>query len=883
MTPRNTILATALTSLLASQAALGLGLGGITQNSALNEPMDAEVEILGLGDLSELELLVGLGSKAEFELAGVEREFFLTQLRFKVDLSNSNRPVIRITSKQPIKEPYLDFLMEVQWPSGRLLREYTVLLDLPTFTDSPQVKSVEAASTSTQPRFRTRVERDSRSSGSVAAGSSRVGDSEYRVSSGDTLWGIARQIQPEGSSIHQAMSAIRQINPNAFINGDINLLKSGHVLRLPQGADIEAADTEEVLSQLVTDTSSYVAPVDEADEPTDMPLDATLSAEEPAGVVEPVEGRLKLSALSPDASDFEGSVAGGDNSGSVGGDVSQAELAIVEEELDRTRRENAELRERLGNLEQQIETMGRLVELNDPTLTALQNNTTDTDIAEIDVSDSAIVESSVQEIAEEVADSSEDIMSEATAPGLPSEAETDVQQVSEVQPESAVKPTSQGVTVAEEPTWKAWLDMLLYPLIGLLAIILAAFLFFRNRSGEEDEDPFEQPVDVATPDDDDEDDALSDTLTAEELAVAEEMGETITEDDLAGLELEDDEDVDPLGEADIYLSLGNYAQAEVLLQDALAEQPDDAELQLKLLEVYVASKSTEQFEEQYQQLEELGDADTIAQAQKLRAELFAEEGEDEASADTEDFVLDELEVETQASETEEDFADDEAEIITNDVAADLAALDDILGDNQKDDQSITEQQEEVLELDDSEEDSEEDSEQGSVEEPGETGQAAVEYTEEEPGTSDDLDFDLEFELDDTELESLSSDIDELDLGELDLELGDADIEPEAQLEAVDETDALAELDKLVIDEKPGAENVESEIMADQAAIEALDADIDADLSLLSGSDEYSTKLELAEAYLDMGDRDGAKEILDEVVAEGSDEQQEKARSLLDSL
>ncbi|MEZ5483383.1 MAG: hypothetical protein R3E73_14890 [Porticoccaceae bacterium] len=105
MKSRKTILATAVAGLLATQTVLGLGIGEIKQNSALNEPMDAEVEILGLGDLSELELLVDLGSKNDFVNAGVEREFFLTQLNFSVDLNDRQNPVVRITSKQPIREP----------------------------------------------------------------------------------------------------------------------------------------------------------------------------------------------------------------------------------------------------------------------------------------------------------------------------------------------------------------------------------------------------------------------------------------------------------------------------------------------------------------------------------------------------------------------------------------------------------------------------------------------------------------------------------------------------------------------------------------------------------------------------------------------------------
>lgn len=183
----------------------------------------------------------------------------------------------------------------------------------------------------------------------------------------------------------------------------------------------------------------------------------------------------------------------------------------------------------------------------------------------------------------------------------------------------------------------------------------------------------------------------------------------------------------------------------------------------------------------------------------------------------------------------------------------------------------------------------------------------------ETGAADDLDFDLELELDDLDMESLSGDIDklsletesdpeaellsasidELDVGDLDIDLDDSASDrgvEEVREELLDEaeqtlaelnesdSDSLGEIGEVdIIDEQ--AETLHSE----KADVEAFDTDLDADLDMLSEADECSTKLDLATAFLEMGDQDGAREILEEVVSEGSVEQQEKARSLLDSI
>ena len=114
----------------------GLGLGEIELNSALNQEFRATIELFDASGLEPGEILVSLGSSEDFDRVGVERFFFLTGLDFQVEMAANGDPQVVVTSPRPITEPYLNFLVEVLWPNGRLLKEYTVLLDPPTFSEA---------------------------------------------------------------------------------------------------------------------------------------------------------------------------------------------------------------------------------------------------------------------------------------------------------------------------------------------------------------------------------------------------------------------------------------------------------------------------------------------------------------------------------------------------------------------------------------------------------------------------------------------------------------------------------------------------------------------------------------------------------------------------
>ncbi|WP_172147465.1 MULTISPECIES: FimV family protein [Pseudomonas] len=211
-----------------------LGLGEITLHSALNQPLEAEIELLEVADLSSSDLLVRLASADAFSRSGVDRLFFLNDLRFTPLLRGGNS-VIRVVSSQPVREPYLNFIVEVARPNGALLREYTLLLDPPGSSAYRTVAAVpEVRAASTPPVV---------AAASATAAAPRVmpvaeAGVRYRVVSGDSLWKIAADLRVAGSQASQQalMRDIHALNPQAFSAGDINRLRAGADLLLPDAA-----------------------------------------------------------------------------------------------------------------------------------------------------------------------------------------------------------------------------------------------------------------------------------------------------------------------------------------------------------------------------------------------------------------------------------------------------------------------------------------------------------------------------------------------------------------------------------------------------------------------------------------------------------------------
>ncbi|WP_052659253.1 FimV/HubP family polar landmark protein [Pseudomonas sp. LFM046] len=296
-----------------------LGLGEITLHSALNQPLDAEIELLEVGDLNDSEIKVSLASADAFQRAGVDRYIFLNDLRFSPVIRGSSSR-IRVVSSKPVVEPYLNFIVEVARPNGRLLREYTLLLDPP----GSAAYAASAAPVSSMPALPVAARPQAPVSPKAAPAATQ--GKRYQVVRGDSLWAIAKRLSAgSGMTQKQMADGIHALNTQAFPGGDINRLHVGQSLLLPDDAVLASAPAP------VAETVEAVAPVAA---PVESPVAAT-----PAG-------------------------------------PSLAELNQVQQSVDsrlaQSEAERAQLRQDIAALEAQLETMQEQLKGSDQQMAALQ-------------------------------------------------------------------------------------------------------------------------------------------------------------------------------------------------------------------------------------------------------------------------------------------------------------------------------------------------------------------------------------------------------------------------------------------------------------------------------------------------------------------------------
>lgn len=232
MLVRTIVKGLAFSTIAAPGAAWCLGLGDITVDTVLNQPLRAEIKLLSVspGELDDVR--VSLASNTAFERIGIQRPFVLSRLQFQPKRTPDGHASLEVTTSEPIREPFLNFLVEVEWSRGSLLREYTVLLNPPLPTEPRPAASVQATSA---------VGALNKSSGRRAAGE----PVEYTVAPGDTLYGIAERYLPDVTvSLSQLMVAILRVNPDAFAQGNVNNLMADAVLRIPTGDTLVALDEQ---------------------------------------------------------------------------------------------------------------------------------------------------------------------------------------------------------------------------------------------------------------------------------------------------------------------------------------------------------------------------------------------------------------------------------------------------------------------------------------------------------------------------------------------------------------------------------------------------------------------------------------------------------------
>ena len=235
---------------LLSAPVWAVGLGELTVQSYLNEPFRGEVTLIDVESIEINDLRVELASEDEFQRVGAERVFWLTQLRFEVREQGTEKRIL-LTTEAPLREPYLDFVMALRWPQGRLLRDYTALIDLPptttmgedSVTQSPLDDAIQVSDEAPEPdplreRSTESMLQTTPSLETPAGASPPTAGSFYVVVQNDTLWRIASSVAPDRLSVEQVMLEIIRMNPQAFQQQNVNGLKAGYRLALPLTEDI---------------------------------------------------------------------------------------------------------------------------------------------------------------------------------------------------------------------------------------------------------------------------------------------------------------------------------------------------------------------------------------------------------------------------------------------------------------------------------------------------------------------------------------------------------------------------------------------------------------------------------------------------------------------
>ncbi len=405
--------ATALTLLGSPLSLSALGLGRLVVNSPIDTPLAAEIELTALGaaDLGTIE--VELASRQEFDNATIERSQILQQLQFQVDRRDDNTPIIRVTSSEAIGEPFLQFLITVQWPGGKLIREYTALLDPPLYAGAQNRNNVDAPqaggsveSTESQVIIESEVVEVEAIDSSADQQQIVTGTTDNTVysgslvttRSGDTLTEIASTLPiPDGVNIYQAMLAIQQANPSAFINGNMNRLKRGVELNIPDLSTgvASAAEARRAFAAQLAEFERFRQGV-ASSAPTQVPQAqptapvADAAGEQPAPATPQPTESAAVPAATPAQQPAETTAGAAGSTGTVTTDgelkITKAEapenanertqllsqLSQAEEQVSALDAENRELRERLTLLESKVEQSTRLAQIEQSRLAELE-------------------------------------------------------------------------------------------------------------------------------------------------------------------------------------------------------------------------------------------------------------------------------------------------------------------------------------------------------------------------------------------------------------------------------------------------------------------------------------------------------------------------------
>jgi len=585
--------ALAALSLLMPWFADAAGLGNLTVSSALGQPLSAQIELVSVTREELNTLVVRLASIETYRQANLQYPPALNSVRFAIEQRPGGQSYIKVTSTRSINEPVVDLLVELAWSNGRISRAYTALIDPPGY-DQPRQAAADTAAAPAEPSVAAPVvppvvsAEPPRPSTPIRTTPPRVQSpapaaGQYGpVKRGETLAGIASNVKADGVTLEQMLVGLYRSNPDAFVN-NMNRMKTGKILRVPDKEEIAAVTPGEALKEVrvqASDWNSYRRRL----------ADAATTAQEGSASSGRITARVEDKTAASPSRDVvrlsKGEGPGVPGATGRAGAASGAErLRALEEESVAREKALNEANERIAQLEKTIREQQRLLELKGAPL-GTQQAAPKPEAAKSAASPAPAATPQAPTVAPAAP------VAEKTPPSAPS-GEPAVKPAPTPAPDADAKAKAKPKVVAPPPAptadlMDAILDEPLYLAAagGVIVLVGLGYVLARRRRALPLKADHVEPV------------APTFSPGPKDAAALAVHGMDAAEGEAPlPAEAVQTEEVDALSEAEVYIAYGRDSQAEEILKEALAKNPTRQDVQLKLLEIYAARKDRAAFKE----------------------------------------------------------------------------------------------------------------------------------------------------------------------------------------------------------------------------------------------------------------------------------------------
>ena len=637
--------------LLIQPAAHAAGFGALHVRSSLGQPLQAEIDLTGVTPEEAQNLVAKLATPDAYSRAGLSYNPIVSSLRASLERQSNGNYVVRLRSTQPVAEPFVDVLVDLNWASGHVSRAYTFLLDpvgssntAQNFAPTPVVQATTpgaaepaapapaaqpqaaapaaaaAAAPTRQPRTAPRQAARPQQAAPAASAPDATPGGSYTVQRGDSLYDIASTASQgqDAVSLDQMLLAMYRNNPNAFIGGNINRLRTGSVLKVPSQADAQKVSPREARREVVAQTSGFagyrnrLATAAEANAATD-----TDSARQQSGSV---SARVQDQATPAASGRDELRLSKADRTG-------KANAAARDEELVAKERALKDMESRVAQLEKNLSDMQRLVELKNAELAkaasavkpaagaapataapAVAAANAPAPAAAAASSTSAPAQQAAQAVATAPAETAAAApaasataaaasapVATASAPQAAASAPVAAASAPAAVPKKAPVVVAPQPPIAEESFFSSLLgNPMALGLGGVVVALLGGLAVYRRR---------QQKPEQAH--------GFQDSLLSQEstvMAGANSLfgaagGQSVdtSQHSVFGADFRiggsnESNEVDPIAEADVYIAYGRDVQAEEILREALEQHPDRQAIRLKLMEIYANRQDAHGFQ-----------------------------------------------------------------------------------------------------------------------------------------------------------------------------------------------------------------------------------------------------------------------------------------------